>query len=166
MTTRISRSTAVAATIALLALLLTACTASAQWGPQQRDSSLKLAASFAYSGSDNGYRLELATRDIVLDAAYFDSGGYKGMGGGDVYGLELGVGPGVFLSGYEGTPFVLGVGAYRFSPDDPQFSDDDSINLWLGTGDFSHETAGLFFQFRYIFSGPLGGSQGILGWSF
>jgi hypothetical protein len=164
MIAHISRSATIKGTVALLTLLLAACTASAQFGQQRR--SMNLAASYAYSGGDNGFRLELAMDDFVIDGGFFDSDGYKGMGGGDVYGLELGVGPGAFMSEYEGAPFVLGVGAYRFSPDDPEFGDDDSIDFWLGTGDFDHEKKGAFFQYRYIFSGPIEGSQGIVGWAF
>ena len=165
MTARTLRSTSITASIALLALLLAACTASAQWGPQQ-DDSIDIAASYAYSGGDNGYRLELGLKDFIVDGGYFNSDGYGGAGDGDIYALELGVGPGVFMPQYEGTPFVFGVGAYRFSPEDPEFDDDDSVNLWLGTGDFEHEKAGLFFQYRYIFGGPLEGSQGCVGWAF
>src|SRR5690554_6068629 len=107
MTSRIARHTAVTGSLVLLVMALAACTASAQWGPQQ-DKSLSLAASYAYSGGDNGWRLELARQDFVVNAGFFDAGSYKQMGNGDVYALELGVGPGAFMSDYEGTPFVVG----------------------------------------------------------
>lgn len=161
--TIIARRTTVILTAGLLGLLLTACGASAQW---DSDRGLGIAASWAYSGGENGYRLELARKDFVVNAGFFNANNYRQRGRGDVMALEVGVGPGAFMSDYEGMPFVLGVGGYRFSPDDATQDDADSFNMWLGAGDFEHSTKGLFYQYRYIFGGPINGSQGIIGWAF
>ena len=170
MTVRIPRSIVLAAATTLIALLLTACIAPAQIGrrqpmPRQGDN-LNIAASWAYSGDDTGYRLELAKNNYVIDAGYFNAENYGRRGDGDVYALELGVGPGAFMEGYEGLPFVAGVGAYRFSGDDPDVDDDDSFSFWFGTGNFDHSKSGLFYQYRFILDGPIEGSQGIVGWAF
>lgn len=165
MTACINRTTAIATITVLLALLMAACNASAQWGRQQ-DRNLGVAASWAYSGDDSGYRLELGQRDFTIDAGFFNADDYGARGDGEVYALELGVGPNAFMEGYEGTPFMVGVGGYRFSADDPAQDDNDSFSLWLGAGDFEHSRKGLFYQYRYIFDGPIEGSQGILGWAF
>jgi hypothetical protein len=159
-----ARSAAITTAVALLALLTAAGGVFAQWGPQQQD--LGLAASWAYSGDDHGYRLELGQRDFVIDAGFFNADDYGARGDGDVYALELGVGPSAFMDNYEGTPFVLGVGGYNFSADDPEQDDNTSFSLWVGAGDFEHSSKGLFYQYRYIFDGPIEGSQGIIGWAF
>jgi hypothetical protein len=170
MTARLPRLTVRVAVTTLVTLLLAACIAPAQIGrrgpfPQQGED-LGLAASWAYSGDDTGYRLELATSDYVIDAGVFNAENYGPRGDGDVYALELGVGPGAFMEGYEGVPFVAGVGAYRFQADDPEVDDDDSFSFWFGTGDFTHDKSGLFYQYRFILDGPIEGSQGIVGWAF
>jgi len=157
-----ARRTTLTLTVALLALLLAACGASAQWDAGR---SLGIAASWAYSGGDNGYRLELGQSDFVIDAGFFNAENYGALGDGDVYALELGILPSMFMPGYEGTPFVLGVAGYRFSPDDPALDDDDTFTWWAGAGDFEHSSGGLFYQYRYIFDGPIEGSQGIIGWA-
>jgi len=159
-----ARFAAVTTAVALLALLMAAGSAFAQWGPQQQD--LGMAVSWAYSGNDTGYRLELGQRDFVIDAGFFNADNYGPRGDGDVYALELGVGPSALMEGYEGAPFVLGVGGYNFSADDPEQGDNTSFSLWAGAGDFEHSSKGLFYQYRYIFDGPIAGSQGILGWAF
>lgn len=159
------RGTAVAAVTVVLGILLTICTASAQFPGQQEDT-LGFAASWAYSGSDNGFRLELGRSDMVIDGGYFDVDNYGARGDGKTYALELGVSPSMFMDDYEGMLFVAGVGAYRFAADAPDIDDDDSFSLWLGAGDFEHSNRGLFYQYRYIFDGPIRGSQGIIGWAF
>lgn len=165
MTACSTRRIVFATVLALLTLLLATCTASAQFGRQQQDD-LGIAASWAYSGDDTGFRLELGQRDFVVDAGIFNADDYGRRGDGDVYALELGVGPSAFMEGYEGMPFVVGLGGYRFSADDPTRDDDDSFSIWFGAGDFDHAQKGLFYQYRYILEGPLDGSQGILGWAF
>lgn len=161
---RIVRCTAIVTAGVFIALSLSAASASAQW--QRRPQTTGFAASWAYSGGENGYRLELARQNFVVSAGLFDTDGYKGRGNGDIYALELGISPETFMPGYEGMPFVLGAGGYRFSPDDPEQDEDDSFNIWLGTGDFDHSRKGLFYQYRYIFGGPMEGSQGVIGWAF
>ena len=163
MTARTARRIALTTSVALLALLLAACTASAQWNDSR---SLSIAASWAYSGDDDGFRLELGQRDFVIDGGWFNTDNYRRRGHGDVIGLELGVGPSAFMSDYEGMPFVVGLGAYRYNPDDAEQQDADSFTWWLGAGDFEHAKKGLFYQYRYIFGGPIEGGQGILGWAF
>lgn len=158
-----ARRSAITLIAALLVLMLAACGASAQWDAGR---TFGVAASWAYSGGDNGYRLELGGSDFVIDAGFFNADNYAGRGDGDVIGLEVGVGPSMFMPGYEGTPFVIGVAGYRFSPDDPALDDDDSFTWWAGAGDFEHARGGLFYQYRYIFGGPIKGSQGIVGWAF
>ncbi len=149
-------------TVALLALMLAACGASAQW---DSGGTLGMAVSWAYSGGDNGYRLELGRQDFVIDGGFFSADNYDGRGDGDVYALELGVSPSILMPDYNGTPFVLGVAGYSFSPDDPAEDDATSFTWWAGAGDFEHSTKGLFYQYRYIFGGPIEGSQGIIGWA-
>lgn len=165
MIARTSHAAATTTAIALLALMLSACVASAQWGGRQQEN-LGIAASWAYSGDDNGYRLELGQKNFVIDAGMFSADNYGDRGDGEVYALELGVGPGAFMEDYQGTPFVVGAGGYRFQADAPDQDDDDSISFWIGAGDFEHAQKGLFYQYRYIFDGPIEGSQGILGWAF
>lgn len=165
MTARIARLTALAVVCALVALTLAPTTALAQWRSPQPDK-LGLAASWAYSGNDTGYRLELGQQNFAVNAGFFESENYGARGDGDVVALELAVSPAMLMPGYEGNPFVVGVGGYRFSPDDPNEDEDDSFSLWLGAGDFQHSTKGLFYQYRYILEGPISGSQGILGWAF
>ncbi|MFW5868995.1 MAG: hypothetical protein ACOCX2_14315 [Armatimonadota bacterium] len=159
-----ARGTTIAAAISLLGILLTVGAASAQFGRQQDN--LGLAASWAYSGDDTGFRLELGQRDFVVSGGYFNADDYGARGDGKAYALELGVAPSMFMDDYEGMPFVLGVGGYRFTADAPDIGDDDSFSFWLGAGDFEHSQKGLFYQYRYIFDGPIGGSQGIVGWAF
>ncbi len=163
MTTHIARLSIIAIVGALVALVLAPSTALAQWQEPDR---LGVAASWAYSGSDNGYRLELAKESFTVDAGIFSPDNYDAMGGGDVIALELGVSPKAFMPGYQGNPFVVGVGGYRFTPDADDQDDDDSFSFWVGAGDFEHKTKGIFYQYRYIFDGPISGSQGILGWAF
>jgi hypothetical protein len=147
---------------ALIFTLTAAGIASAQW--DSGGSSMAVGVSYAYSGNDNGFRLELGGPSYVLNAGWFKSD-YRDAGDGSVIALEAGMNPGEFL-GNQGMPFVVGVGAYRHTPDDDAFDDSDSFNFWAGLGDFEHSTTGLFYQYRYIFGGPLSGSQGVLGWAF
>jgi hypothetical protein len=164
-TARTARLSIVAMTVGLIALVLLPTAALAQW-QQKQPQNLGIAASWAYSGDDNGYRLEIGSESFNASGGYFQADNYGPRGDGDVYALELGVGPQAIMSGYEGAPFVLGVGAYRFTADDPERDDDDSFSFWLGAGDFDHSRKGLFYQYRYILDGPISGSQGILGWAF
>jgi hypothetical protein len=163
MTARIARLTSIAATGALVALMLFSAPATAQWNQQDTQG---FAASWAYSGGDSGYRLELGAQDFVINAGFFNADDYGSRGDGESYALELGVGPSMFMPEYEGTPFMVGVGGYSFSPDAPDQDDDEAFSMWFGAGDFEHSTKGLFYQYRYILDGPISGSQGIIGWAF
>ena len=160
-----ARGTTIATVTVLLGILLTVCTASAQF-PRQQQQDLGLAASWAYSGDDTGFRLELGQPDFVISGGYFEADDYGARGDGKAYALELGISPSMFMDNYEGMPFVAGVGAYRFSADDPAMDNDDNFSFWLGAGDFNHSQKGVFYQYRYILDGPIEGSQGIVGWAF
>ncbi|HCA47158.1 MAG TPA: hypothetical protein DEP45_07260 [Armatimonadetes bacterium] len=157
-----ARRSVITSAVAAVALMVASCGAWAQW---DQDPGLGVAASWAYSGGDNGYRLEFAKNSFVVNGGFFNAD-WGQRGDGDVYGLEVGMGPGAFMKDYEGTAFAVGLAAYRFSPDDPEQDNDNTFTWWLGAGDFEHEKGGLFYQYRYIFGGPIEGSQGIVGWAF
>jgi hypothetical protein len=125
------------------------------WGQQDKSS---LGASFAYGGNDKGGRLEFISDRAVWDAGYFD------VDGDDVYALELGYrGGGDF--GFEGEmPWVLGGGYYRLKPE--VGDEQDKWGIWVGLGNFSPQQKGFFYQLRYIFNGPIEGTQGIFGYRF
>ncbi|MGD9494817.1 MAG: hypothetical protein AB7Y46_00775 [Armatimonadota bacterium] len=151
--------TALVLAVAVIISLLTAISASAQWGRQSTSGS---ALSFAYSGDENGFRLEHARDGLVYDLGYFDDDDDEGI----LWSAEIGLDASHFIEDYGGAPFVIGGGLYFLDPDDDQLSQDEDFALWAGVGDFTHTAKGLFFQYRYIFSGPLGGSQGVVGWAF
>ena len=151
-----TRSILVAMAVVVLA---SAPCAFAQWPQQQQDTS-GFALSYAYQGSTNGFRLEMSRGDYLIDVGWFDDSD------GDVYCLELGMDPTGLIGGYDAIPFMLGVGGYQLSASDPAVDDSTNFNFWAGIGDFDHSSTGLFFQYRYIFGGPLSGSQGIVGWAF
>lgn len=148
-------------TVVLVAasVLVSAGLAAAQgWGGRDTGGT---AVSYCYSGDEQGFRLEFGRERYVYDGGWFSDGD-----DGDIYCLELGVSASDQVSDYGGIPFVLGLGAYRWQPADPELDDTDDIAIWAGAGDFDHAKKGLYYQYRYIFSGPLSGSQGIIGWAF
>jgi hypothetical protein len=148
-------------TVTAVALLMTSVCASAQWAHQEKKGGIGV--SYAYSGDDNGFRLELAREKFTIDGGWFQS---DDGDEGDVYCLELGMNPTGQIQGYGGIPFMIGAGAYQFNAEDANVDDTTDFNIWAGAGDFDHSSKGLFYQYRYIFGGPLSGSQGILGWAF
>jgi len=145
---------------AILVLALSALPALAQWGG--RDTSGGFGVSYAYGGDENGVRLELAQSALTFGGGYFDDGDDDG----NVLCAEVGVKANQLISGYEGAPFVIGGGYYRLDPDDAELDQEDDFALWAGMGDFDFQRKGLFYQFRYIFGGPLSGAQGSVGWAF
>ncbi len=150
------RRTAFLTLLILVLIALTAMSASAQWG--RRGSTSSLGVSFAYGGDPDGVRLEYATDKFVVDGLYFQDDGRDS----DILGFELGWKASGTGSG--GSSMVAGAGYYN---DDPAVGvDDTGIGWWAGMGDFGGGSGGMFYQFRYIFNGPLEGSQGILGWRF
>ena len=155
-----TRSSRGAVLIILSALLvLGAISAWAQGGGQ---TSSAVAVSFAYSGDENGARLELSQGAFTYGVGYFDDDDDHG----NVYCAELGLSADELIGGYEGLPFVIGGGYYHLDPADAELDTEDDFTVWAGLGDFDHKRNGLFYQYRYIFGGPLGGSQGVLGWAF
>lgn len=145
---------------AVLVLTLTALPVFAQWG--SRSTSGGFGASFAYSGDETGVRLELARSAFTAGVGYFDDKDDDGT----VLCAEVGVKGNQLISGYEGAPFVVGGGYYRLDPDDAELDQEDDFAIWAGMGDFDFQRKGLFYQFRYIFGGPLSGAQGSVGWAF
>lgn len=149
------RRTAFLAVLILIVIAMTAMSASAQWG--KRGSTSSLGVSFAYGSDPDGVRLEYSTDKFVVDGLYFQDDRRDS----DIMGFEFGwkaSGAG------SGSSVVAGAGYYS---DDPAVGDDDSgIGYWAGMGDFGGGSDGMFYQFRYIFNGPLEGTQGILGWRF
>ncbi len=156
--TRLPRVTLILV-IAMASLVLAAVSASAQWGRQRTSGT---ALSFAYSGDENGFRLEHSQDQVVYGIGYFDDDDDRG----ETYCAEIGLKATDVIEGYGGIPFVLGGGFYRLIPDDAELDEVDDFAIWAGAGDFDHVRKGLFYQYRYIFSGPLSGSQGVLGWAF
>lgn len=152
------RIIAISAVVSLTMIALLVTSAAAQRF-QSRTSGA--AVSFSYSGDEDGWRLELGS-----DGTVYDVGWFNGEGGADIYCLEVGLSASETMSDYEGVPFALGVGAYRLDPGDPELDEEDDVAIWAGAGDFTHARKGLFYQYRYIFSGPLSGSQGVVGWAF
>lgn len=150
-----ARSQQITLILALVATLtLLAVPAWAQrWG--RRASSSSIGISFAYGGGDKGGRLELLSGQTVFDAGYFQQNDT------DIYALELG-----WRGGEEdgGVPFVLGTGYYYSRPEGGD--SDGKLGFWAGLGDFASEKGGLYYQLRYIFNGPLEGTQGCFGYRF
>lgn len=146
-------------TALILVLALTALPALAQWG---RGGSNGIGLSYGYSGDENGVRLEVARDAITYAGGYFDDDDDDGS----VLCVEVGLKADRLVPGYEGAPFVIGGGFYRLDPDDAELDQEDDFAIWAGMGDFDFQRKGLFYQFRYIFGGPLSGSQGVLGWAF
>lgn len=144
---------------ALVVLALTALPAPAQWSGGETSG---VGASFAYSDDEDGVRLELAQNVLIFGVGYFDDDNDNG----NVLCAEVGVKVDQLVSGYEGMPFVIGGGYYRLDPDDAELDHEDDFALWAGMGEFDFQRKGLFYQFRYIFSGPLCGGQGAFGWAF
>lgn len=146
--------------IAIAIVAITALPALAQWGP--RDTGGGFGASYAYGGDENGVRLELARSAFTVGGGYFDDDDDDGT----VLCAEVGVKANQFIPGYEGAPFVIGAGYYRLDPDDAELDNEDDFAIWAGMGDFDFQKKGIFYQFRYIFMGPLTGGQGSVGWAF
>ena len=147
--------------IALAALVaLTTLPALAQWG--RRDSSSGIGLSIGYGGDETGVRLEMAQGALTYGVGYFDDKDDDGS----VMCAEVGLKADRLISDYAGAPFVIGGGYYRLDPDDAELGDDDSLTVWAGMGDFDFQKKGLFYQFRFIFGGPLSGAQGGVGWAF
>ena len=141
----------------LIVIAMTAMSASAQWGGRNANTS-SLGVSFAYGGDPDGLRLEYTTDKFVVDGLYFQDDSRDS----DIMGVEFGWKAGD--TGGAGNALVAGAGYYN---DDPTVGVDDSgIGWWAGMGDFGGGRGGMFYQFRYIFNGPLEGTQGILGWRF
>jgi len=156
--TRLPR-VALVITIALAALMLGAISSSAQWG-NERTSGVGL--SYAYGSDRDGFRLDASSGAFVYGVSYFNDRDDHG----DAYGVELGLRADELLGGGGAIPLAVGGGYYRLDPDDAELDATDEFSFWAGAGDFSHSTKGLFYQYRYIFSGPLSGSEGCVGWAF
>ena len=149
------RNTAFLTCLILAVLVMTAISASAQWN--KRGDTGSLGVSFAYGGDPDGVRLEYTTDKYVVDALYFNDD----FRDSDITGIELGWKTGE--NGASRNSLVAGVAYYN---DDPDVGvDDTGIGWWAGMGDFSGG-GGMFYQLRYIFNGPLEGTQGLLGWRF
>ena len=151
------RKTALAVCLILAILALSAMSASAQFGLRKALGSVGV----SYALGDPGTaRIEYSNQKLILDGLYAHDNDRDST----IYGAELGW---RFSSEqYElgGNSFVVGAGYYQ---DNPDVGDDDSdIGFWAGIGDFGPSKRGLFYQFRYIFTGPLDGAQTILGWRF
>lgn len=144
---------------AIVVLTLIALPAPAQGGSRETSG---VGASFAYGDDEDGVRLELAQNVLTFGVGYFDDDNDNG----NVLSAEVGVKVDRLVSGYEGMPFVIGAGYYRLNPDDAELDHEDDFALWAGMGEFDFQRKGLFYQFRYIFSGPLCGGQGAFGWAF
>lgn len=148
------------ATIVVTAALLgCASTACAQYG--RGSGSNGSAVSFAYTGDENGWRLEFTADKLIFNAGWFNADFDS-----DIYALEVGIKASDEVSDYGGVPFAAGVGGYRFEAGVPEVEDETDFSFWAGAGDFTHDKKGVFYQYRYIFSGPLSGSQGLIGWAF
>lgn len=140
-----------------IALLLAAV--GCAWGQYgRRDKQSGTAVSYAYAGSDQGTRLEVSRQRQIY------SGGYFSADDGDVYALEVGMAATDNIRDYGGVPFVVGGGWYHKQHD--VGGGDDDFSFWAATGSFDHSRRGLFFQYRYIFTGALKGSQAVVGWAF
>lgn len=144
---------------AIVVLTLIALPAPAQGGSRETSG---VGASFAYGDDEDGVRLELAQNVLTFGVGYFDDDNDNG----NVLSAEVGVKVDRLVSGYEGMPFVIGAGYYHLDPDDAELDHEDDFALWAGMGEFDFQRKGLFYQFRYIFSGPLCGGQGAFGWAF
>ncbi len=145
--------------IALAALTLGAISASAQWG---RQSTSGVGLSYSYGSHRDGFRLDASRDTMVYGIGYFNDRDDHG----DVYCVELGLRADQALGTYGSMPLAIGAGYYRLDPDDAELDVTDDFSFWAGAGDFSYSNKGLFYQYRYIFSGPLAGSEGCLGWAF
>jgi len=155
--TRLPR-VALITTIALAALTLGALSALAQYG----QSTSGVGASFSYGSHRDGFRLDASRDEMVYGIGYFNDHDDDGT----VYSVELGLRADQAMGDYGGIPLAIGGGYYRLDPDDAQLSATDDFSFWAGAGDFSYSRKGLFYQYRYIFSGPLAGSEGCIGWAF
>ncbi len=147
---QIALALALVTTLTLLAV--PAC--AQRWG--RRASSSALGISFAYGGNDKGGRLELLSGQTVFDAGYFQDDDT------DIYALELGWRGGDNAD--TTLPFVVGTGYYYSQPEIGDAN--GKLGFWAGLGDFASEKGGLFYQLRYIFNGPLEGTQGCFGYRF
>ncbi len=151
------RTTAFVVGLALALVAMSAVTACAQWGGGNAGS---LGISYAYSGDPDGFRVEYGTDKLVFDGLFFRDDHRDS----DIYGVELGWKASDGSGGLGGNGLVVGAGYYS---DDPAAGVDDSgVSWWAGLGDFGGTKKGVFYQFRYIGSGPLEGTQGVLGWRF
>lgn len=140
-----------------VALLLTATTC--VWGQAaRRGKDTGFAVSYAYAGSEQGTRVEMTQQ------RYIYGGGYFSADDGDIYSLEIGMRATEDIRDYGGVPFAVGAGWYHKQRDVGGSADD--ISFWAATGSFDHTRRGLFFQYRYIFTGSLKGSQAVVGWAF
>ena len=140
-----------------VALLLTATVCA--WGQQaRRGKQSGTAVSYAYAGTEHGTRLEMSRERYVY------SGGYFNADDGDIYALEVGMRPTEDIRNYGGVPFAVGAGWYHKQRDAGGSGDDFSV--WAATGTFDHSRRGLFFQYRYIFTGAVKGGQAVVGWAF
>ncbi len=157
-TTRRPRS-ALIASIALAALVLSAMAACAQYGG---GSTSGVGASFSYGSDREGFRLDAGRDALVYGIGYFNDRDDDGT----VYSVELGLRADQAMGDYGGVPFAIGGGYYRLDPDDAELDVSDEFSFWAGAGDFSYSNRGLFYQYRYIFGGPLSGSEGCVGWAF
>jgi len=156
--TRLPR-VALITSIALAALMLGTISAWAQYG---RQSSSGIGAAFSYGSHREGFRLDATSNELVYGIGYFNDRDDDGT----VYSVELGLRADQAMGDYGGIPFAIGGGYYRLDPDDAELDPSDEFSFWAGAGDFSYSNKGLFYQYRYIFSGPLSGSEGCVGWAF
>jgi len=147
-----SRQITLMLTLVATLVLLTVPAWAQGWG--RRASSSAFGISFAYGGGDKGGRLELLSGQTVFDAGYFQDNDT------DIYALELG-----WRGGEEGEalPFVVGTGYYYSRPEGGD--SDGKLGFWAGLGEFTADK-GLYYQLRYIFNGPLEGTQGCFGYRF
>ena len=151
------RKTALAPCLILAIVALSVVPASAQFGLKKVLGTVGV----SYALGDPGTaRVEYTKNKLVIDGLYAQDNDRDST----IYGAEVGW---RFSSEeYElgGNSFVIGAGYYQDNPDVGE--DDSEVGIWAGIGDFGPSKRGLFYQFRYIFTGPLDGSQGILGWRF
>ena len=151
------RKTAFLICLITLIVALSSMSAWAQWGG--RGSAGSFGVSYAYSGDPDGFRVEYTTEDFIVDGLYFNDNARDSK----IMGLEVGWKASGGGSALGGNAFVVGAGYYNDDPD--VLPDDSGVGFWAGIGDFS-TSSGIFYQFRYVFNGPIEGTQGILGWRF
>ena len=144
--------------VLMVGLALVAGPAWAQYWRRQDNSALGL--SLAYGSHNKGARLEHIAGAVVYNGGYFDLDDAADT---KVYALELGW-RGETERGASDSPYALGLGYYY---EKPKIGDrDGDVCRWAGMGNFSTQDKGLFYQLRYIFTGPLKGTQGCLGYKF